>query len=179
MFDIAAYPALSRLTNEQIRVWPDHAGYLDKSLAVRSPSVLAASDAAADLAIKLSSHLDGGLAELCEDYRYLCETMILKEEWHFRRFGEYRLKTFKEAYDEYYSNTELMKRYMNGLLLSNIFWVNHANALEYYLASFLPENVDRYDHLEVGPGHGLLAYFAAVDPRAAEGTGWDVSEGRL
>jgi 2-polyprenyl-3-methyl-5-hydroxy-6-metoxy-1,4-benzoquinol methylase len=105
--------------------------------------------------------------------------MILEEEWHFRRFKEYRLKTFKEAYDEYYSNTELMKRYMNGLLLSNIFWVNHANALEYYLASFLPENINLYDHLEVGPGHGLLAYFAAVDPRAGEVTGWDVSEGSI
>lgn len=179
MFDIAAYPALSRLINEQIRVWPSHSGYLDKSLAVRSPSVLAASDAASDLAIKLSSHVDGGLAELCEDYKYVCETMILEEEWHFRRFKEYRLKTFKEAYDEYYSNTELMKRYMNGLLLSNIFWVNHANALEYYLASFLPENINLYDHLEVGPGHGLLAYFAAVDPRAGEVTGWDVSEGSI
>src|SRR5207253_3081970 len=36
-----------------------------------------------------------------------------------------------------------------------------------------------YHHLEVGPGHGLLLYFAAKDPHAASVTGWDVSEGSL
>src|SRR5262249_40042150 len=103
MLEPAAYPALSRLTAEQTRIWRDHAGYLQKSLAARSPAVLAASDVASELAIKLSSHLNGGLSELCEDYKYVCQTMILEEELHFRRFKEYRLKTFEEAYQEYYS----------------------------------------------------------------------------
>ena len=179
MLDPAAYPALTRLTAEQTRVWPDHAGYLAKSLTARSPAVLAASDVASDLAIKLSSHLNGGLSELCEDYKFVCQNMILEEELHFRRYHEYRLKTFAEAYNEYYSQPTLMKRYMNGLLLSNIFWVNHANALEYYLSNFLPASPYKFDHLEVGPGHGLLLYFAAKDPRAGNVTGWDVSEGSI
>ena len=176
---LADYQSLARLASGQLAVWPEHHPYLMKSFAARSDAVLKASDLAADLVIKLAAHADGGLGELCEDYKFVCKNMILEEELHFRRFGEYRLKTFAEAYEEYYSKTALMKRYMNGLLLSNIFWLNHANALEYYLSDFLPASPSGFDHLEVGPGHGLLLYFAAMDRRAGNVTGWDVSEGSI
>lgn len=173
------YPSLARLADEQIKVWPEHRGYLEKSFGARTETALKASDLGADLVLKQATHFDHGVTELCEDYKYVCQTMILEEELYFRRHGDYRLKTFAEAYAEYYSKKDLMKRYMNGLLLSGIFWLNHANALDYYLAEFLPKNRDGYDHLEVGPGHGLLIYFAASDPRAKRVTGWDVSEGSI
>jgi 2-polyprenyl-3-methyl-5-hydroxy-6-metoxy-1,4-benzoquinol methylase len=179
MQNLEKYPSLARLTNEQIKVWPEHAGYLAKSMDGRSEATLKATDLGADLVLKLASHFPGGAAELCDDYKYVCQNLILEEELYFRRFKRYRLTTFVEAYKEYYAKQDLMKRYMNGLLLSGIFWLNHANALDYYLTEFLPKNSENYSHLEVGPGHGLLIYFAAKDPRARQVVGWDVSEGSI
>lgn len=176
---LSRYPALARLVDGQLNVWPAHETYLKKSLAARTPAVMAASNLGAELVLRLAAEAEGGLSEMCEDYKFVCQTMILEEELHFRRFHEYRLKTFADAYSEYYSKTELMRRYMHGLLLSNIFWLNHANALEYYISGYLPRNRHGYDHLEVGPGHGLLIYFAARDPNANSLTGWDVSEGSI
>lgn len=175
MKNLENHPALAEVTRQQIDVWPEHAVYLEKSFAARSPECLAATNLGAELVLKLASHFEGGLREVCEDYKYVCQDLILEEEWYFRRNKKYRLSTFEEAYREYYSKKGLMRRYMNGLLLSGIFWLNHANALEYYLSQFLPRNADGYDHLEVGPGHGLLIYFAAKDPRAGRVAGWDVS----
>ena len=172
---LAKYPALAEVADAQIAVWPEHADYLAKSFNARSPETLAATELGADLTRKIASHFEGGLREVCEDYKYVCQELILEEELYFRRHRDYRLKTFADAYREYYSDKALMRRYMNGLLLSGIFWLNHANALEYYLAEFLPRNKDGYDHLEVGPGHGLLIYFAGKDPRAGSVRGWDVS----
>ncbi len=121
----------------------------------------------------------GGLIAICEDYKSVCNSMILEEEIHFRRYGTYRLSTFEQAYREYYSNHDLMTRYMHGLLLSVIFWANHANALAYYVDSFLPSGPENYAHLEIGPGHGLLTYFAARDMRAGTVEGWDISPGSV
>ena len=169
------YPALAAVTAEQIAVWPEHRDYLKKSYGARSELALSATNLGAEMVLKLASHFDGGLREVCEDYKYVCQDLILEEELYFRRNKEYRLKTFEEANREYYSKKDLMRRYMNGLLLSGIFWLNHANALEYYLSEFLPKNPENYDHLEVGPGHGLLIYFAAKDPNVGTVRGWDVS----
>lgn len=177
--DLASYPFLQRLVRSQLDVWPDHENMLAKSIAVRRPEVLAASDSAAALILKIIEHHLGEVNEVCEDYQFLCQEMILAEEWYFRRHGCYRLSTFEDAEREYYSNPGFMKKYMNGLLLSSIFWLNHANALEYYVSVFLAGNRTGYRHLEIGPGHGLLLYYAAQDGRCAQAYGWDVSEGSI
>ena len=177
--DITLYPSLSILVESQIKVWPEHKIMLSKSISVRSPEVLKFSDQASALIIKIINHHLGSIEEVCADYRFLCEEMILAEEWYFRRNGKYRLSTFEQAEREYYSNPDFMKKYMNGLLLSSVFWLNHANALEYYVNSFLKGNKNGYSHLEVGPGHGLLLYFAAQDLRCKQATGWDISAGSI
>lgn len=177
--DLSPYPSLDRLVSTQVEVWPEHRSMLTKSVAVRAPEVLRASDSASGLILKIIEHHLGSVAEVCEDYRFLCEKMILAEEWYFRRHGTYRLSTFAEAEREYYSNPGFMKQYMNGLLLSSVFWLNHANALDYYTTHYLPGNPPGYRHLEVGPGHGLLLYYAASDPRCSKAFGWDVSAGSI
>src|SRR5262249_49718146 len=108
-------------------------------------------------------------------YRWLCERMN-EEELHFRRTNRYRLSTFADAHREVYANGEFMRRYMNGVLLSHLWWDNHARVIEYYANRFLPGNCYGYRHPEIGPGHGLLLYLAATDPRCASASGWDVSE---
>jgi 2-polyprenyl-3-methyl-5-hydroxy-6-metoxy-1,4-benzoquinol methylase len=39
----------------------------------------------------------------------------------------------------------------------------------------MPSLPNQFDHLEVGPGHGLFLAFATAHPRCARATGWDVS----
>jgi 2-polyprenyl-3-methyl-5-hydroxy-6-metoxy-1,4-benzoquinol methylase len=177
--DLSPYPSLERLVATQLEVWPEHRGILTKSVTVRTVDVLLTSDDAAGLILKIIEHHLGSIKEVCEDYRFLCEKMILAEEWYFRRHGTYRLSTFAEAEREYYSNPGFMKQYMNGLLLSSIFWLNHANALHYYITRYLKGNPPGYRHLEVGPGHGLLLYYAASDGRCSKAYGWDVSAGSI
>jgi 2-polyprenyl-3-methyl-5-hydroxy-6-metoxy-1,4-benzoquinol methylase len=68
-----------------------------------------------------------------------------------------------------------MQSYMRGLLMTQLFWSNHAASMGFYLNEFLARNCDNYDLLEIGPGHGLLFSRAIADPRAHSVTGWDIS----
>ena len=104
--------------------------------------------------------------------------MVLEEEIEFRRSGHYRLSTFAEAERTVYSNRDIMTRYMDGLLLSQVLWANHIALLDYYVRDFLGGASAVSSHLEVGPGHGLLLFLAS---RVISGcvTGWDVSDTSL
>jgi 2-polyprenyl-3-methyl-5-hydroxy-6-metoxy-1,4-benzoquinol methylase len=162
------YPALRRLVDLQLRVWPEH----DRFLGLRfARGELAFADRIAGLVERIADDLD----VVARDYRWLCERMS-EEELHFKRTGKYRLASFADADREVYSNPEYMRRYMNGVLLSHIWWDNHARVIEYYVTTFLGGAPANYRHLEIGPGHGLLLYLAAQDPNNARAVGWDVSE---
>ena len=166
--DPMRYPALSRAIEVQLRVWPEHEAFLELRF---KHADLGFAERVAGLVARVTDSLE----EVAADYRWLCDRMN-EEELHFRRTNSYRLSTFADANREVYSNGEFMRRYMNGVLLSHIWWDNHARVIEYYANSFLPGNRDGYRHLEIGPGHGLLLYLAASDPRCASASGWDVSE---
>jgi 2-polyprenyl-3-methyl-5-hydroxy-6-metoxy-1,4-benzoquinol methylase len=166
--DPMRYPALSRAIEVQLRVWPEHEAFLELRF---QQADLGFAERLAGLVARVTDSLE----EVAADYRWLCDRMN-EEELHFRRTNSYRLSTFADANREVYSNGEFMRRYMNGVLLSHIWWDNHARVIEYYANSFLPANRDGYRHLEIGPGHGLLLYLAASDPRCASASGWDVSE---
>ena len=103
----------------------------------------------------------------------------MKKRLYFRRHRKYRHDNFAEVSAEIYSKPEYMSRYVNGILLSLIFWRNHAQALDFYCADFLPTNPPSFRHLEVGPGHGLYLAFAARDRNCARACGWDVSGSSL
>lgn len=173
------FPSLFKLIETQLQVWPEHRSMMQKSIAVRDANTMETSEITASLILRIIAGHSGDIPDVCRDYRFLCEEMILAEEWYFRRNGKYRLSTFEEAEREYYSRPDFMKKYMNGLLLSSVFWLNHANAMDYYIRHYLPNNTSSYNHLEIGPGHGLLLYHAANDPRCASATGWDVSAGSI
>jgi 2-polyprenyl-3-methyl-5-hydroxy-6-metoxy-1,4-benzoquinol methylase len=136
---------------------------------------MAVSNDLAECIFKLAAHVPGGIDELCRDYRFLCEDIVVPEEIHFRRHGGYRLSSFEEANRECYANAPFMARYMNGLLLSDVLWANHAAAFASFVNDYLPLVADQADHLEIGPGHGLFLYFAARSARVAKVSGWDVS----
>ena len=82
-----------------------------------------------------------------------------QEELFFRRHDRYRLESLGQAIEEVYSQPAVMTRYMNGLLMSQLWWANHTRALLSYEEDFLAGAAGRC--LEIGPGHGLLMHLAA------------------
>jgi 2-polyprenyl-3-methyl-5-hydroxy-6-metoxy-1,4-benzoquinol methylase len=164
-------PNVARLAAAQLAVWPDHGPFIEKRLASVAEDQWAFLDSLAGQILQLAGP---ELPRYAEDYRWTCE-LLLEEEFHFRRTGRYRLTHFADAAAEIYDRPEIVERYMKGLLLSQIWWPNHTGVLEYYADIFLTSNRDGYDHLEIGPGHGLFLLHAARDPRCARAYGWDVS----
>ena len=175
MTDFSTSPSLKTLTSRLLKLWPEHEDYVAKSFEDRLPEVVATSEQVASCVLRLAEATPEGLDGLCNDYRFLCEKIVLPEEIHFRRYNRYRLSTFSDALKECYDNAPFMARYMNGLLVSNVIWHNHACAISSYARDYLPSLRAGSDHLEIGPGHGLFLYFAAQSPTVATVSGWDVS----
>lgn len=153
-------------------VWPDHRKYLKNTFSQRSAEVAESVEKIASLIIKLTGK---NLNSFCHDYKWTCEK-LLEEELHFRRYGTYRLSTLKESMEHVYSRPDFMRPYLNGLLLSQVAWDNHACVFDYYLRNFLPLLPKNTRHLEIGPGHGLFLYFASQHPSVKSSHAWDVSE---
>lgn len=175
MIDLSSRPALGSLVEEILTLWPEHEVYIEKSLAGRSPEVLDFSDALAGIVRRLAAEHAGGMPAMCADYRFLCEEIILPEELHFRRNGTYRLSRFEDANRECYANAPFMDRYMNGVLVSNVIWDNHAHAMAHFANTYLPGLAPGAAHLEVGPGHGVFLYWAAASDKVGAVSGWDIS----
>jgi 2-polyprenyl-3-methyl-5-hydroxy-6-metoxy-1,4-benzoquinol methylase len=174
-----AYPRLNEVVSAVLEAWPEHGRYIEKSLADRDEGLMRHTERLAAMVVSLAPTIEGGLAALATDYRFLAEKIVLPEEMHFRRFGTYRLKTFEEADRTVYSDRAFMNRYMNGLLVSHIIWVNHCQGMQHYAEQFLPGLPSGANLLEIGPGHGLLLYLATQAENAATVSAWDVSQTSL
>ena len=134
---------------------PAHEPFLRKRLAaVDAEEAIVLEELAGVIVAMTGDSLD----QCCLDYDWLTKT-VLEEELHFRRSGSYRLQTLQQAIDEVYSQSELMTRYMNGLLMTQAWWSNHTRAIVAYRRDFLAGGRGRC--LEIGPGHGLLLRLAA------------------
>lgn len=158
--------ALDHLIAGQLAVFPEHQTALGKRFTERT-----AFDE--DLAGWLSAIVAPDPQRYFEAYRWLTGA-VLEEELHFRREGRYRLSSFAEAEALVYADAAYMSRYMDGLLLSQLWWGNHAAVLEFYRDRFLKPGAR---HLEVGPGHGLFLWLARQS--GAEVEGWDISPASL
>jgi 2-polyprenyl-3-methyl-5-hydroxy-6-metoxy-1,4-benzoquinol methylase len=168
-------PHLERLVAHQLSVFPEHVAFLTKRFSALSGPELSFGELIAEKITQIAgSHLD----RICEDYRWL-SGIVLDEELHFRRTGRYRLSTFEEADQQYYSNAELMSRYMNGLLASQLWWRNHTEMLRYFRDDFIGRNPAGFRHLEIGPGHGLFLSLAAASSGCESAEAWDISDTSL
>ncbi|MFZ5617264.1 MAG: class I SAM-dependent methyltransferase [Pseudomonadota bacterium] len=171
----AKCPTLMRLVASQVAAAPDQEKFFAKRFEESSPNEMMRQEELAGHIAKLIAHDE---RTFLDDYVWLCAEQ-LNEELYFRRHHKYRLSTFEEAYRLVYSNREYMTRYMNGLLMTQLWWKNHFDVIDYYRRAFLATNKPGYSHLEIGPGHGLFIYFAAADPKAGKVTGWDISESSI
>ena len=168
-------PNLERLVAHQLSAFPEHGSFLTKRFSALSGAEMNFSERIAEKVIQIAGD---GVDRVCEDYRWL-SGIILDEELHFRRTGRYRLSTFKEADAQVYSNIDLMSRYMNGVLASQLWWRNHTEMLRYFHDDFLERNPREFRHLEVGPGHGLFLSLAAASPNCGSAEAWDISDASL
>jgi SAM-dependent methyltransferase len=167
---VTAYQTIERAV---IEAWPGHAATLVKSRPIGGDQC-ETQEEVSKLILKL---VGDDIGRYVDGYRWMCQ-MILEEELEFRRKGLYRLSSFEEVERTVYANQDVMGRYMDGLLLSQVLWANHIALLDYYIRDFLGELSSAISHLEVGPGHGLLLYLASLVTKGRI-TGWDVSQTSL
>ncbi len=164
-------PATARIFDAITGVWPEHGRYLTKSMAARDHHVRATTEILADAALKLAGDR---LDTVAAHYRWTCDR-LREEELNFHRTGAYRLTTFQEADREVYSDAAYMEKYVDGLLFSQIAWVNHAASCTFFLNT-VPGLLDPGGaFLEIGPGHGLMTYLALRDFGLASAVAWDLS----
>jgi SAM-dependent methyltransferase len=169
--DMQARSNFSQIAEAVLEQWPEHDEFLAKSFSSHQPDEMESLEPlAGDILLIAADKLD----RFCESYRWMCAEFF-KEELHFRRTGEYRCKTFEEAKSEVYDNREFMGKYMEGLLLSQLLWNNHAKSFLFFTNEFLPLLHEDYDYLEIGPGHGFFLAQAAQDTRHATLSAWDIS----
>lgn len=172
---IAPYPSLHAVVVEVLRVWPGHRRYCEMRFRDDEGAFLQRTEEFASLALK---NVGDQLSRYVEDYRWMCER-FLEEEIFFQREGHYRLATFKEAYDEVYSDIDYMSKYVRGILISQIIWDPHAKAFDAFREEFLPSLPEGSSYLEVGPGHGFFLYFASQRANIARLEAWDVSQASI
>lgn len=157
-----------------VELWPEHEPYLRKSLSGHSEGELQRLD-------RLSSHIlslaDRKLPQFIESYKWVCG-LINEEQINFMRTGKYRRTTFVEAAADVYSDKTFMQKYMEGLLISQIFWENHAKSYLFHDA-FIQGLARGFRYLEIGPGHGLYLATAALNDNCAEVEAWDISDESL
>ncbi len=174
-FDLNDYPALARISRAVLHAWPAHESFLTLRFSDPDEPTLPLAEEMASLLLRI---IGDELPAYVAGYRWVCETLVA-EDLHFRRTGGYRWSTFEDAYREVYSRDEYMSNYLRGLLLSQVLWANQATAFQFYVEQFLARLKPEADFLEVGPGHGLLIYFAARSSKIRSIAGWDVSESSL
>jgi 2-polyprenyl-3-methyl-5-hydroxy-6-metoxy-1,4-benzoquinol methylase len=172
---LAGRPATGAIASTILDQWPEHLAYLVKSFSSRSPAQMEATEAAASAMLKL---IEGREAESARNYRWTCER-LREEELFFRREGRYRLSSFAAANEEVYSNPEFMGPYVDGMLLAQVAWYNHAATVEMFVNRVLGAAVSPFRYLEIGPGHGLMVFFAAASALCTSLEAWDVSETSL
>ncbi|MDP1604851.1 MAG: class I SAM-dependent methyltransferase [Legionella sp.] len=168
---LETFPALASLYDRQIALTPRHATALQRRLAAASNDHLAMAN---EIAACVTTLAGENINQVVRDYDWICNA-ILQEELHFRRNGTYRLSSFADAVAEVYSNDELMAHYMNGLLMTQVWWSNHTAAIVFYVEKFLKGFTRPFSHLEIGPGHGMLLYLAGREPLCEAVHAWDVS----
>ncbi|MBX9667477.1 MAG: HAD-IIIC family phosphatase [Candidatus Obscuribacterales bacterium] len=171
----AEHSATGQLIARQLQCWPKHEKFLNKSFNARSGTLAATTEQISSMIQEL---IAPNPVEYFSNYKWLCD-QINEETLHFLRTGRYRHSSFEEVNNSVYQNPTYMKSYLQGILLSQVFWLNHAQVIDYYINHFLSSCAVDSALLEIGPGHGLLLTLAARSPNITSVEGWDISDSSL
>lgn len=116
--------------------------------------------------------LDADLDRFVESYDRMCRD-FLKEQVRFQQTGRYSAASAEASNEAVYQRPEVMQAYMEGLLLSYLFWPNHSAMLAFFRRGLPVEAPARF--LEVAPGHGLFSALVLRRFPSAEATLLDIS----
>lgn len=169
------YSALSKAIADQLAVFPAHEKFLHARFKDQDAQQLAFADELAGMIQKIAGD---DFAQIAADYQWMTKNMV-EEELFFRRNNRYRMSTFAEAQAEVYDDAVYMGKYINGLLLSQLWWSNHTASLKFFRDSFLTSLPSGFNLLDIGPGHGLFLWLATEMANANSVEGWDVSPASL
>src|SRR5258708_31037355 len=122
---VSPWPNLVRLIKVILACWPEHAGYLRKSFAARSASMMATSDHIAGSVLALAGNRS---SQVAEDYRWLGDR-IREEEIEFARTGHYRYSSFEQTNAHVYSDDTFMEKNMHAFLFGHVLWYRHESWL--------------------------------------------------
>lgn len=95
--------------------------------------------------------LGWSLPRACQSYLQMVDQMAF-EQLQFWRTGQYRCESEKQAWDEVYSQPEVMEPYLHGLLVAQVLWPHNYELLQFFEQALEQWRPKRY--LEVGAGHG-------------------------
>ena len=175
IIDKNKFPSLDQLISCQIRIWPSHARNLEKRFFDTKEETLGLLEECSTIMLEMIS---SEISQYCKDYKWMCRELV-REEIYFRKNGKYRNDNQQEAINAVYSDRDYMRRYLNGLFLSQLWWSNHSNSLEFFCDDFLSCCRQGTNHLEIGPGHGLLLYLASIYSGVRYLNAWDISQTAL
>jgi 2-polyprenyl-3-methyl-5-hydroxy-6-metoxy-1,4-benzoquinol methylase len=172
--DLMRHKNTHALFDKAVTLWPEHAAYLTKSLNGHLPEEL---DRLERLSTNIMAVAGNELPAFVESYKWLCG-IFNEEQIAFMRTGKYRRSSFADADAAVYANSSYMQKYMEGLLVSQLFWNNHAKSYLFH-ETFIQGLKPHSRYLEIGPGHGLYLATAALEPNCEVVEAWDVSEESL
>ncbi|MCB9973947.1 MAG: class I SAM-dependent methyltransferase [Rhodospirillales bacterium] len=168
---LKSFPQLSAFSTDLLQIWPEHETALRRGYTQLSDEEIKELEKIALFAVKI---IKDNLKSYLADYRWMCER-FQEEQLYFHRHHSYRLNTIQEAKEKVYDDPQYMGKYVHGILMSQFFWPNHAKAFCLYSIKFLHMNPDNYQHLDIGPGHGLFLLLAALTDRHGALEAWDIS----
>ena len=170
------YQYLNRIGELTLKIFPQHKASIFNHFGdLTNEQLLLANDIAKNIFQIAGAEIE----EYIEDYKWTCELM-LQSEIYFRRKKKYPINNFDDVLNSIYNQETKVKKYLRGLLLSQILWRQQLGPTFVYSSFFLKSlnsstlnaNVK---FLEIGPGHGLWLGIASRQLKFAELHGWDVS----
>jgi len=119
---------------------------------------------------------DAAYGRALRDFMLLSEEFV-KLQMELDRVGHYRYSSFDEVRAAVYDNPDYMDgQYLNGLFLSQAFWLNHTKMYAYFVERFCTGNPPGGTVFEVPSGTGFfIAEFARRNP-GWTATGIDLSD---
>jgi 2-polyprenyl-3-methyl-5-hydroxy-6-metoxy-1,4-benzoquinol methylase len=171
LFDVIKdYPYIARLLGEIVATWPAHTRVLEKSILSHQAFDIPVLERLSYSILQLTGD---NLSNHIESYRWMCD-IFNEEQVFFVRNKRYRYTIFEEANSSVYSNTQFMKKYMEGLLVSQLLWHNHAKAYIFH-SHFINKFRSGFNYLEIGPGHGLHLSTVVNNEKCKYAEAWDYS----
>lgn len=157
---MAACKFLQDILIEIERRDPLHSKQVTESLRQSAKNHLPDFNAILNLIYYYFKDLGIGAVNLTGDYLRMVGDMR-REMGYFMLYGKYSCGNQDEAYQKIYSKPEIMRYYMNALVISQLLWSHHFNMLMYFKQNTLRLRFKEDTRImDIGAGHGLFTFLA-------------------